>query len=80
MCNGGVQRELCTVTIDIAHILLGAHIDDFVIACASWQVLDAFRARLLDAFEGTHQGALQHYLGGSVHNTTLKRSICVKRR
>jgi len=36
-----------------AHILLGAHINDFVIACAYRQEHDAFRARLLDAFEGT---------------------------
>jgi len=47
-----------TVTIDGARILLGAHIDDFVIACANWQVLDGFRARLLDTFEGTFEGAL----------------------
>jgi len=37
-----------------------------VIACANWQVLDGFRARLLDAFEGTYEGALQHYLGCEV--------------
>ena len=51
-----------TVTIDGARIILGAHIDDFVIACANQQVPDGFRARLLDAFEGTYEGALQHYL------------------
>ena len=45
---------------------LWAHIDDFVIACANRQVLDGFRARLLDAFEGTYEGALQHYLGCEV--------------
>ena len=49
-----------TVTIDGARILLGAHIDDFVIACANRKVLDGFRARLLDAFEGTYEGTLQH--------------------
>jgi len=55
-----------TVTIDVAHILLGANIDDFVIACANRHVFDGFRARLLDAFEGTYEGALQHYLGCEV--------------
>jgi len=58
------NKILCymwTVTIDGACILLGAHIDDFVIACANRQVLDGFRARLLDAFEGNYEGALQHY-------------------
>jgi len=54
---------MCTVTIDNARILLGAHINDFVIACAKRQVLVTFRARLLDAFDGTYEGAIQHHLG-----------------
>jgi len=58
----GFEKSMWTVTIDCAHILLGAHIDNFVIACANQQVLDGFRARLLDAFEGTYEGVLQHYL------------------
>ena len=58
----GFEKSMWTVTIDSARIFLGAHIDDFVIACANQQVLDSFRARLLDAFEGTYEGALQHYL------------------
>ena len=65
----GFEKSMWTVTIDGARILLGAHIVDFVIACANWQVLDGFRPRLLDAFEGTYEGALQHYLGCEVtHN------------
>jgi len=52
------EKSMWTVTIDGARILLGAHIDDFVIACANQHVLDGFRARLLDAFEGTYEGAL----------------------
>ena len=43
-----------------------AHINDFVIACANLQVLEGFRARPLDALEGTYEGALQHYLGCEV--------------
>jgi len=65
----GFDKIMWTVTIDGARILLGAHIDDFVIACANRQVLDGFRARrarLLDTFEGTYEGALQHYLGCEV--------------
>jgi len=50
-----------TVTIEGARILLGAHTDDFVVAYANGQVLDGFHARLLDTFEGTYEGALQHY-------------------
>ena len=55
-----------TVTIDSARILLGAHIDNSVVACANRQILDGFRAHLLDAFKGTykeHYLGLQHYLG-----------------
>jgi len=52
----GFEKSMWTVTIDGARILLGAHIDDFVIAFANRQVLDGFRARLLDAFEGTSEG------------------------
>jgi len=58
----GFEKNMWAVTIDSARIL-GAHIDDFVIACANRQVLDAFRARLLDAFEDTYKGALLHCLG-----------------
>jgi len=49
-----------------------AHIDDFVIACANQQVLDGFCARLLDAFEDTYEGALQHYLRYEVTRDTEK--------
>jgi len=61
----GFEKSMWTVTIDGVRILLRAHIDDFVITCANRQVLDGFRARLLDAFEGTSEGVLQHYLGGN---------------
>jgi len=63
----GFEKSMWTVTIDGARILLGAHIDDFVIVCgANQQVLDGFRARLLDAFGGTYEGALQYHLGCEV--------------
>ena len=58
----GLEKKMWTVTIDNARILQGAHINNYVMACANQQVLDALRARLLDAFEGTYEGALQHYL------------------
>ena len=64
----GLEKSMWTVMIDGARILLGAHIDDFVIACANWQVLTGFRARLLDTFEGTYEGALQHYLWGDTRH------------
>ena len=54
----GFEKSMWTVTIDGARILLETNIDDFVIACANRKILDGFRARLLDAFEGTYEGAL----------------------
>jgi len=80
----GFEESMCTDTIDVARLLLGAHIDDFVITCANQQALDAFRAHLLDAFEGTCEGALQHYIGllllqHYLDNTTCEvLSICPK--
>ena len=59
----GFEKSMWRVVIDGHQILLGAHIDDFVIACANRQVLDAFRIRLLEEFEGTYEGPLEHYLG-----------------
>jgi len=53
----GFEKSMWRVVIDDHRILLGAHIDDFVIACANLPVLDAFRKRLLEAFEGTHMKA-----------------------
>jgi len=62
----GLEKSTWTVTIDGGRNLLGAHIDDFVIACANRKMLDGLRARLLDDFEGTYEGKLQHYLGCEV--------------
>jgi len=65
--NSGFRKEY--VVIDGHLILFGAHIDDFVIACANQpvhkpeeKVLETFRKRLLEAFEGTYEGPLEHYL------------------
>ena len=54
------------VTIDGHYILFGAHIDDFVLACENLPVLNVFRKRFLEAFEGTYEGPLEHYLGCEV--------------
>jgi len=43
----GFEKSMWKVTIDGHRILLGAHIDDLVLACTNRQVLDAFRKRLL---------------------------------
>jgi len=57
------EKSMWQVVIDGHWILLCAHINDFVIACANQPVLDAFRKRLLEAFESTYEGHLEHYLG-----------------
>ena len=59
----GFEKGMGRVIIDGHQILLGAHIDDFVIACTNRPVLDAFRKRRLEAFEGSYEGPLEHYLG-----------------
>jgi len=46
----GFEKSMWTVTIHGARILLGSHIDDFVIACTNQQVLDSFRARRFTHF------------------------------
>jgi len=55
--TAGFEKSMRTVTIDGACILLGAHIDDFVIACANRNVLDGFVhafSTLLRAFMRGH--------------------------
>ena len=60
----GLEKSMLQVVIDGHRILLVAHIDDFVIACANRPVLsDAFRKRPLEAFEGTKENLVQQYLG-----------------
>ena len=77
----GFEKSMWRVVIDGHLILLGAHINDFVIACANPPVLDAFRK----AFEGTYEGPLKHYLGCEIARdhiagtTTLSQSITPKR-
>ena len=65
--NGWIWKEyveLLKVTIDGHRILLGAHIDDFVIiACTNRQVFDAFCKHLLETFDGTYEGPHEHYHG-----------------
>ena len=51
------------VTQNGHNIVLPAHIDDFVIACADRPTLDSFRSRLLEVFDGTYEGEIHMYLG-----------------
>ena len=59
----GFEGSMWTCVKDGHRVILGAHIDDFIICCANRSVLDEFRIRLLDTFEGTYEGEIKHYLG-----------------
>jgi hypothetical protein len=58
----GFERSMWRVTIKGHTILVAAHIDDFIIACADRATLDAFRKGLLARFDGTYDGEVHAYL------------------
>jgi len=63
----GFEKSMWQVIIDGHQIVLSAHINDFIIACTNQPVLDNFRKRLVEAFEGSYEGPLNtHYLGGEI--------------
>ena len=64
--TAGFEKSMWTLDLNGHRILLAAHIDDFVLACADRPTLDAFRIRLLEAFAGTYEGPLSVYLGCEV--------------
>jgi len=83
----GFEKSMWRVVIDGHRILLGAHIDDFVIACANQpvhkpeeEVLNAFRKRLLEAFEGTYEGSLEHYLGSEIAHDHIASTISLSQK
>ena len=49
----GFEHSTWTMEKDGHQIILAAHIDDFILASSNLAFLEAFRERLLDAFEGT---------------------------
>jgi len=65
------EKSIWRAVINRHRILLGAHIDDFVIACANRGVLNAFQKRLLEAFACTYEGPLEHYLGCEIARDTV---------
>jgi hypothetical protein len=58
----GFERSMWCVTTNGNTILVAAHIDDFIIACADRATLDAFRQGLLARFDGTYEGDVHTYL------------------
>ena len=59
----GFERSMWSVVKDGHVILITAHIDDFIIACADAQTLDEFRKALLQRFDGPYEGEVHTYLG-----------------
>ena len=70
--TAGFEMSMWTLEQNGHKILLAAHIDDFIIACADRATLDAFRIRLLKAFAGTYEGAVQTYLGCEIERDLTK--------
>ena len=59
----GYEKSMWCIEQDGQKIIMGSHIDDFIICSTSRDMLDDFRKRLLARFDGTYEGALDHYLG-----------------
>ena len=59
----GYEKSMWCIEKDGQKIIMGSHIDDFIICSTSRDMLDDFRKRLLARFDGTYEGALDHYLG-----------------
>jgi hypothetical protein len=57
------ERGMWCATINGHMLLIAAHIDDFILACADRDTSDTFRTNLLARFDGTYEGAVHTYLG-----------------
>jgi len=62
----GFEKSMWFRERDGERLLVGAHIDDFIICGSSRDAVDSFRLALLNRFEGTYEGVLHHYLGCAV--------------
>ena len=63
-----------------ARIIVSAHIDDLLIACADLDVMAKFKADFLSTFEGTDEGPVHEYLGCEVTNDPATGTICLNQR
>ena len=68
----GFERSMWTVVKNGHAILITAHIDDFILACADRNTLDEFRCSLLERFEGTYEGEIHSYLGCEIRRENDK--------
>jgi hypothetical protein len=75
----GFERSMWTMEKNGHRIVLAAHIDDFILASSNLAFLEAFRDRLLDAFEGT-KGAMTHYLGFEIQHDRIVSTTCLSQQ
>ena len=68
----GFERSMWTAVKNGHAILITAHIDDLILACADRNTLDEFRCSLLERFEGTYEGEIHSYLGCEVRRDNDK--------
>ena len=61
-------------------LLIAAHIDDFILACADRNALDAFRTKPLARFDSTYEGAVHTYLGCEVERDIPAGSTLLSQR
>ena len=71
----GFERSMWCVTINGHTLLIAAHIDDFILACADRDMLDTFRTNLLARFDGTYEGAAHTYLGCEIERDILRDAL-----
>jgi hypothetical protein len=61
-------------------LVISAHIDDFILACADYAALDTFRQVLLARFDETYEGAVHTYLGCEIESgITAGRTLLSQR-
>jgi len=55
-------------------------IDDFLLSFENGSLLDKFRTRLSKAFEGTKQGAANHYLGCQIERDMKAGTVILSQK
>jgi hypothetical protein len=79
----GYEKSMWCIQKDGHKIIMGSHIDDFIICSTSREMLDDFRKRLIGTdgvggrFDGTYEGPLDHYLGCEIRRDRPKRKAII---
>ena len=76
----GYEESMWKTNVNGHDILLAAHIDDFLLACRDRPTLDAFRARLLNHFDGSYEGEIRTYLGCEIERDIAKGTTSLSQK